>query len=135
MTAASAERSVLSLIPYLREASEHFAADAQESTGKFVDPFGTRIWRSRLVQLSGKNRALNEYSVERVGEEVKETIVMLHGYGAGLGFFYKNYEPLTRMPGWRLYSLDMLGMGNSVRSRLFSPQKPPFPVPCEDAPY
>src|SRR5690606_7731719 len=52
--------------------------------------------------------------VERVGEEVKETLVMVHGYGAGLGFFYRNYEPLTRMPGWKLYSLDMLGMGNSV---------------------
>jgi len=72
------------------------------------------VWKTELVQLSGKNRALNEYSVERVGEEVKETLVMVHGYGAGLGFFYKNYEPLTRIPGWRLYSLDLLGMGNSV---------------------
>ena len=66
------------------------------------------------MKLSGKNRAMNEYSVERVGEEVKETLVMVHGYGAGLGFFYRNYEPLTRLPGLKLYSLDMLGMGNSV---------------------
>jgi cardiolipin-specific phospholipase len=79
------------------------------------DPFGHRIWKTTMVQLSGKNRALNEYTVERVGEQVDETLVMLHGYGAGLGFFYKNFEPLSRLPGWRLYALDMLGMGNSSR--------------------
>ena len=79
------------------------------------DPFGQRIWRSSLVALPGKNRALNEFSVERVGEKVDDTLVMLHGYGAGLGFFYKNFEPLTRAAGWKLYALDMLGMGNSSR--------------------
>lgn len=73
-----------------------------------------------MVQLSGKNRALNEVSVERVGEETEETLVMIHGYGAGLGFFYKNLEPITRMSGLRLYALDMLGMGNSSR--------PPFKI-------
>lgn len=81
-----------------------------------------------MVKLSGKNRALNEYSVERVGEDVKENLVMLHGYGAGLGFWYKNYEPLTRIPGWKLYSLDMLGMGNSVRCP-HSPRYPPHILP------
>ncbi|MBE3042136.1 hypothetical protein IMZ48_06055 [Candidatus Bathyarchaeota archaeon] len=116
MTALSAEKTVLSCIPYLRDAAENLApgAGADDKAAGF-DPFGTRVWKTRMVQLSGKNRAMNEYSIERVGEDVKETLVMLHGYGAGLGFFYKNYEPLTRVPGWKLYSLDMLGMGNSVR--------------------
>lgn len=40
---------------------------------------------------------------------------MLHGYGAGLGFFYRNFESLSRAPGWKLYALDMLGMGRSSR--------------------
>lgn len=40
---------------------------------------------------------------------------MLHGYGAGLGFFYKNFEGLSRVPGWKIYALDMLGMGRSSR--------------------
>lgn len=40
---------------------------------------------------------------------------MLHGYGAGLGLFYQNFEPITRVKGWRLFALDMLGMGNSSR--------------------
>lgn len=77
-----------------------------------------------MVPLSGKNRALNEFSVERVGEQADETLVMLHGYGAGLGFFYRNYEPLSRAPGWKIYSLDMLGMGNSSR--------PPFKIHAKD---
>lgn len=77
-----------------------------------------------MVGLSGKNRALNEYSVERVGEPAEETLVMLHGYGAGLGLFYKNFEPITRVEGWKLYALDMLGMGNSSR--------PPFRIKAKD---
>jgi cardiolipin-specific phospholipase len=40
---------------------------------------------------------------------------MLHGYGAGLGFFYKNFEGLSRQPGWKIYALDLLGMGRSSR--------------------
>jgi len=49
---------------------------------------------------------------------------MLHGYGAGLGFFYKNFEGLSRVKGWKLYALDMLGMGRSSR--------PPFKVHAKD---
>lgn len=77
-----------------------------------------------MVPLSGKNRVLNEYSVERVGEPAEETLVMLHGYGAGLGLFYQNFEPITRVKGWRLFALDMLGMGNSSR--------PPFRIQPKD---
>ncbi|KAI0478486.1 alpha/beta-hydrolase [Xylariaceae sp. FL0804] len=133
VTPTVAERNVISCIPYLREA---VASDASPSTeipsaehpgqatsGK-ADPFGPRAWRSAMVQLSGKNRGLNEFSVERVGEPVDNTLVMLHGYGAGLGFYYKNYEPLSRLKGWKLYSLDWLGMGNSKR--------PPFKVNAKD---
>jgi cardiolipin-specific phospholipase len=73
-----------------------------------------------MVELSGKGRALNEFSVERVGEKADQNLVILHGYGAGLGFFYKNFEPLSRVKGWHLYALDMLGMGRSTR--------PPFKI-------
>jgi len=88
------------------------------------DPYGPRKWHSSLIKLAGKDRALNEFSVERVGEDVDNNLVMLHGYGAGLGFFYKNFEPLSRMPKWRLYALDMLGMGRSSR--------PPFRIHAKD---
>lgn len=88
------------------------------------DPYGPRRWFSNLVRLSGKDRALNEFSVERVGEEVEENLVMLHGYGAGLGFYYKNFEGLSRQKGWKLWALDMLGMGRSSR--------PPFTIHAKD---
>ncbi|KAH7328271.1 abhydrolase domain-containing protein [Stachybotrys elegans] len=113
-TPSISQRRVIGLVPYLREATEAITKPA-DVADPASDPYGTRVWRSSLVRLSGKDRALNELSVERVGEETEETVVMVHGYGAGLGFFYKNFEPITRIPGLKLYALDMLGMGNSSR--------------------
>lgn len=48
-------------------------------------------------------------------EPVRNNLVILHGYGAGIGFWYKNYDALSNVPGWELYSLDLLGMGRSSR--------------------
>lgn len=148
VTPAAAEHRVLSFLPYLRhepptqnqtgnKVETPSSKDGQGSltsvdptqqgdvTANSVgDPYGPRRWRSSMVQLSGKNRALNELSVERLGEETDQHLVMLHGYGAGLGFFYKNFEPLTRAQGWHLYALDMLGMGRSTR--------PPFRIKAKN---
>ncbi|KAM5446131.1 hypothetical protein MaudCBS49596_006817 [Microsporum audouinii] len=145
MPAAAAEHSVLSFIPYLQQPPTHkqtgkepavpdgqtdslTAADtsqeAQVSANSVNDPYGPRRWRSSMVRLSGDNRALNEFSVERVGEKVENNLVVLHGYGAGLGFFYKNFESLSRAKGWQLYALDLLGMGRSTR--------PPFKIHAKE---
>lgn len=142
---AVAEHNVMAFVPYLQKPPTHTQTgsapvSATQSTmsinsdparmatpvrtNSITDPYGPRSWRSTLIQLSGKNRALNEFSVERVGEEVEENLVLLHGYGAGLGFFYKNFEGLSRVKGWKLYALDMLGMGRSSR--------PPFKVHAKD---
>ncbi|KAK2737684.1 hypothetical protein FQN57_007432 [Myotisia sp. PD_48] len=136
LPAATTEHQVLSFIPYLQQPPTHqqtgkeatpagqdtdtlvtvdTTQSSQESANSVNDPHGPRRWRSSMVQLSGKNRALNEFSVERVGEEVENNLVILHGYGAGLGFFYKNFEGLSRPKGWQLYALDLLGMGRSTR--------------------
>lgn len=90
-------------------------SEAHTTTDASTDPYGPRRWKSEIVDLSGKGRALNEFSVERVGEDVEDTLVMLHGYGAGLGFFYRNFEALSRAAGWKVYALDLLGMGRSSR--------------------
>ncbi|KAL4810752.1 Alpha/Beta hydrolase protein [Aspergillus unguis] len=135
--AAAAEHKVLTYLPYLQHqppthlqtgkttsavsgetASLQSADQSQQgevAASSFEDPYGPRRWLSSMVQLSGKNRALNEFSVERVGEKADQHLVMLHGYGAGLGFFYKNFEPLSRPAGWQLHALDLLGMGRSTR--------------------
>jgi len=130
------EHRVLSFIPHLQQPPTHTQTgsapataatstadltappqnpEAHTTTDTFNDPYGPRRWNSQMVALSGKGRALNEFSVERVGEQVEENLVMLHGYGAGLGFFYKNYEQLSRAEGWKVYALDLLGMGRSSR--------------------
>ncbi|KAJ5601297.1 hypothetical protein N7510_010831 [Penicillium lagena] len=142
-TPVPAEHKVLSYLPYLHHqppthlqtgnttevpngstpSSLEYADQSQQgeiATSSLGDPYGPRRWRSSMVELSGKNRALNEFSVERIGEEADQHLVMLHGYGAGLGFFYKNFEPLSRLRGWQLHALDMLGMGRSTR--------PPFRI-------
>ncbi|KAL2445521.1 putative cardiolipin-specific deacylase 1, mitochondrial [Exophiala dermatitidis] len=139
--AAEAEHRVLSFVPYLQKPPTHTQTGSEPPsvnpstmsvnedptakalpvrTTSITDPYGPRTWYSRMVQLSGKNRALNEFSVERTGETPEQNMVILHGYGAGLGFFYKNFEPLSRPKGWRLFALDMLGMGRSSR--------PPFKI-------
>lgn len=142
---AVAEHNVMAFVPYLQKPPTHTqtgsapASAAQSTmsintdpsnkaapvrTTSITDPHGPRSWHSNLIKLSGKNRALNEFSVQRDGEEVEENLVMLHGYGAGLGFFYKNFEGLSRVPGWKIYALDMLGMGRSSR--------PPFKIHAKD---
>ena len=105
--AAKAEHTVLSYIPFLKSPptqtqtgtlppSETPATAALPKTDQNssslvkteseLDPFGPRQWHSNLVKLKGKDRALNEFSVERLGEATDENMVMLHGYGAGLAF-------------------------------------------------
>ena len=142
LPAAATEHKVLSFVPYLQQPPTHSQTgsaptsaaasavnvsdhkDSVVTTNSITDPFGPRQWHSSLVKLSGKNRALNEFSVERVGEVTDHNLVMLHGYGAGLGFFYKNFEGLSRVKGWKVYALDLLGMGRSSR--------PPFRVKAKD---
>jgi len=143
--AAKAEHAVMSFVPYLKQPPTHTqtgttlpsettpnASFSDKSVDKAPavethsnnDPYGPRQWHSNLVPLSGKNRALNEFSVERTNEHIDQNLVMLHGYGAGLGFFYKNFEGLSRVNGWKIYALDLLGMGRSSR--------PPFKVQSKD---
>ena len=88
----------MSYIPYLRQPPTHTQLkDSQPSqrhlptvtpdendatpvtTSSATDPHGPRQWSSNLINLSGKNRALNEFSVERIGEKHNQSLVMLHG--------------------------------------------------------
>ncbi|RIA97216.1 Alpha/Beta hydrolase protein [Glomus cerebriforme] len=52
-----------------------------------------------------------------------KNLVMCHGFGAGLGFFYRNYHGLSQVPGWRIYSIDWLGMGRSSRPKFIVKEK------------
>ncbi|KAI5783181.1 Alpha/Beta hydrolase protein [Peziza echinospora] len=121
---AIAESTVLSFLPF--HPAPH-ALNPPLPAGR--DP---RVLTSSHVQLSKKDHYLNELKIEHQtpaaaastettpASAAPQTLVILHGYGAGLGFFYKNYAALTTRPNWTLYSLDLLGMGNSSR--------PPFKI-------
>ncbi|KAF2127747.1 alpha/beta-hydrolase [Dothidotthia symphoricarpi CBS 119687] len=131
LSPVATEHRVLSFIPHLEQTPTHGeTGSAAPSTADHTttnaanDPYGPRRWNSQMVELSGKGRALNEFSVERVGEDVENSLVMLHGYGAGLGFFYRNFESISRAEGWKVYALDLLGMGRSSR--------PPFKIHAKD---
>ena len=100
----------------LDESPAHDAAPL--TTTSLTDPYGPRKWISQMVKLDGRDRLLNEFSVERENEDVEQNLVMLHGYGAGLGFFYKNFPALADWVARRqsaAYALDWLGMGRSAR--------------------
>ncbi|ORY87920.1 Alpha/Beta hydrolase protein, partial [Protomyces lactucae-debilis] len=91
-----------------------------------------RTASQQFFQLSGKSRFLNEIHIRRTQSASSElprdnNIVMLHGYGAGLGFYFRNFDGLTKslVNRYDFFALDWLGMGLSSR--------PPFRVRAKDA--
>ena len=69
------------------------AVEAQKAVLSFLPFFPSsddkRVAKVNLVKLSGKNRVINELEITRGDEPVERTLVMVHGYGAGLGLFYR----------------------------------------------
>ena len=48
-----------------------------------------------------------------------KNVVITHGYGAGLAFFFKNYADIVkRLEHSRVFALDLVGMANSSRVEL-----------------
>ncbi|EWC43385.1 hypothetical protein DRE_07712 [Drechslerella stenobrocha 248] len=120
MTPAAAEASVLQFIPFysssLKPAMGAEASKADHTTPP-LESSDDRVCASSEVRLSDPKNFLNEFSVTRptAASADPHNLVILHGYGAGLGFFYKNFDALSRRSGWSMYALDLLGMGRSSR--------------------
>ncbi len=79
---------------------------------------------SSRVTLSTPKRYINTFSIKHTSPAHSLTtsnaspVVVLHGYGAGLGFFFRNFGALgswVSRTGVPVYALDWLGMGRSAR--------------------
>lgn len=121
---AAAEAAVLRFLPFNHPGPATAVDHPHSERTPKLDPHGQRECKSELVPLSGNDRVLNEFSITRMEEEKKEDLVILHGYGAGLAFFYKNFDGLSSVPGWKLWALDLLGYGRSSR--------PPFKIHAKE---
>lgn len=55
----------------------------------------------------------------------EQKVVLVHGYAAGLAFFYRNMQMFGSLPNSRFFALDWLGMGRSSR--------PPYALPPSKA--
>ncbi|KAG6832913.1 hypothetical protein H0H92_004797 [Tricholoma furcatifolium] len=78
------------------------------------------IAHSSRVNLDTPKRFINTLSMNSTSPSpnAPPPAVVLHGYGAGLGFFYQNFPVLAKWAGHRgssVYALDWLGMGRSAR--------------------
>ncbi|KLO12802.1 alpha/beta-hydrolase [Schizopora paradoxa] len=116
-------------------AGEKDSAAAEERLFRALPFFQSSTWprqsnvqpitaTSSRVTLSTPKRYINTFSITHNNPAHKpptantSPVVVLHGYGAGLGFFFRNFGTLgnwVSRTGMPVYALDWLGMGRSAR--------------------
>ncbi|KAJ1925956.1 hypothetical protein IWQ60_004217 [Tieghemiomyces parasiticus] len=74
------------------------------------------IGQRQFLRTVALERGDDSYATTADGQEAAP-LVLAHGFGTGLGIFYRNYEPLAVRSGRRVYGIDWLGMGLSTRPR------------------
>ncbi|KDR83388.1 hypothetical protein GALMADRAFT_235493 [Galerina marginata CBS 339.88] len=85
-----------------------------------ASPAESVVATSSKVQLSAPHQYLNTFAIKSTSPSASAPppAVVLHGYGAGLGFFFHNFPPLAHWADRRrtaVFALDWLGMGRSAR--------------------
>ncbi|KAI0068979.1 alpha/beta-hydrolase [Artomyces pyxidatus] len=120
---ASSEERLLRRLPFFRSGS----------TPSLNQADGPVVAHSERVTLDNPKHYLNTLAIRATApaSDAPPPAILLHGYGAGLGFFFLNFPTLAQWAGTRgsaVYALDWLGMGRSAR--------PPFRVKAkrEDIP-
>lgn len=103
-----AEEDVLSTLPF------------------FPEPDAFRSARSLQIDV-GNGNWINEFEItQHKSVEKPNDLVILHGYGAGLAFFYRNLDEISNVPGWKVHALDLLGYGRSSRPKFKILAKDPY---------
>lgn len=95
-------------------------------------PEPSKLHSAEVVKFESPNSLvfpdINEFHV-KPRKEIKNAkhLVIIHGYGAGLGFFIKNVEDLAeRHPNWHIHAIDLPGYGCSSRVRF------PYGIPTDN---
>ncbi|KIP07715.1 hypothetical protein PHLGIDRAFT_29901 [Phlebiopsis gigantea 11061_1 CR5-6] len=106
---AASEQRLFRKLPYFR-------ADGSTTP---VDGYPV-VARSTRVDLATPKHYINTFSITPTGSSPPPNppTVVLHGYGAGLGFFFENFTALGDWAGKRqtpVHFMDWLGMGRSAR--------------------
>eukprot|EP00835_Amoeboradix_gromovi_P000260 NODE_9_length_47730_cov_0.323718.p11 type:complete len:329 gc:universal NODE_9_length_47730_cov_0.323718:26820-27806(+) len=73
-----------------------------------------------LVELSEK-KYINTFRIQSKTED--KSLVMTHGFGAGLAYYFLNFPSLSTLAkthGMSVYAIDWLGMGRSSRNAINS---------------
>lgn len=111
--AKQCEREVLHTVDFIRE--------NEKDPERLVEVVDSKIYDN--------DGLVHEVCVsdKATGKANKQSIVYMHGYGAGLGFYFRNMDGLTKgvTKDFNSYFVDWLGMGNSSR--------PPFDIKGQTA--
>ncbi|KZT12915.1 alpha/beta-hydrolase [Laetiporus sulphureus 93-53] len=109
---AAAEERLLRKLPFFRPAG---------SPPQSPDDKTPVVAQSKRVELDNPKHYLNTLAMTPISPLKPHNhppAVLLHGYGAGLGFFYQNLFALGNWAGRSgtpVYAVDWLGMGRSAR--------------------
>lgn len=91
------------------------------STGSNPNNTHPVIATSTRVHLNAPKHYINTVSITPTASQPSQSVpptVLLHGYGAGLGFYFRNLPVLANWAAKRnasVYAIDWLGMGLSAR--------------------
>jgi len=107
---AAAEERLLRKLPYYRSTG---------SPPSTADDYPV-VAHSTKVELSNPKEYLNTLTIASTQPSLSAPppTVLLHGYGAGLGFFFQNFPALGQWASKRhstVHAVDWLGMGRSAR--------------------
>ncbi|KAI8360942.1 Alpha/Beta hydrolase protein [Mortierella sp. GBAus27b] len=107
-------RQINTLIIHQKSPSStvHTSQAEVESKDQETDDQGRTPIAQTLLDIKSATDNESTISPPAPGERA---IVVCHGYGAGLGFFYRNYLSLSQIPNSKIYAIDWLGMGSSSR--------------------
>lgn len=97
--------------------------ESSESAGHGKSWLSSWFGKSQVPKHALNVLEIGKPEVNAQERDEEEKVVLLHGYGAGTGFYFQNIAALAARPNSRLYALDWLGMGRSSR--------PSFSIPSE----